>query len=257
VSGPPAIKVFRQRWEALLERVNGPTGVLVAIAITLHLNEEGEGYPGTAALRKMTKLGTTTIKSARKRLTDAKDGIFDITPGGSSKGGRRLATVYHWRPGHQTTGSGDDRVIPRPTTGSPRNPQVPMKDQLNAARLREPRRASASAKAKKENWVIEAVEDWERRYGPGSGSALAGRIGKVLKPLVRENGWSKVRPAWHRYVQERDATYASPNDFAAKYSVWATPGHRVATGQRPNVAEVSRRVLRSWDPTVVSGGRDD
>jgi hypothetical protein len=71
----------------------------------------------------------------------------------------------------------------------------------------------------KKSWAREAAEDWDEHFGKGS--SAPGRIGAALTRLVKAHGWTEVRPIWQRYIAEKDPTYASPQDFASKYQVWA------------------------------------
>lgn len=66
-------------------------------------------------------------------------------------------------------------------------------------------------------WSREACDDWVDRFG---GTAPGGRIGAALKPLVKRIGWDEVRPAWRRYLAEKEADFATAQDFAAKFGEW-------------------------------------
>jgi hypothetical protein len=67
-------------------------------------------------------------------------------------------------------------------------------------------------------WSHEACDDWNTRFGEGT--APGGRIGKALKPLVTKHTWETVRPAWRRYLTEKDADFITPQDFASKFNIW-------------------------------------
>jgi hypothetical protein len=89
--------------------------------------------------------------------------------------------------------------------------------------------ASPSAPlAKRKAWSIEACDDWISRYG---GTAPGGRIGKAIEPLVKAHGWDSVRPVWQRYLTEKDAEFANPQEFAGKFGLWS--GDRPMDGKRP------------------------
>jgi hypothetical protein len=77
----------------------------------------------------------------------------------------------------------------------------------------------ALALAKAPSWSKEAATLWDVRFGLFSSNP--GRIGKALAPLVKGHGWEKVKPAWQRYLAEKEPEFCSPNDFAGKFLVWA------------------------------------
>ena len=97
-------------------------------------------------------------------------------------------------------------------------------------------------------WTRDACDDWNERFGEGT--APGGRIGKGLQVLVGKYGWGVIRPAWQRYLREKDAEYASPQDFASKLKLWLggrTKG--VATDRKIETAKtaISEWVRRSKD----------
>jgi len=102
-----------------------------------------------------------------------------------------------------------------------------------------------------DSWTHEACVDWDERFGKGS--CDAGRIGRALRPLVKAHGWAAVRPVWRTYLEEKDPTFASPQDFKAKFTAWSDGA---AGGD--SVDAHNRRVLRSFmDPkpkTLLPGG---
>lgn len=67
------------------------------------------------------------------------------------------------------------------------------------------------------SWSDEACRIWVERFG---GTANGGRIGKALKPLVVKYGKDEVLAVWRKYLDEKDAEFATPQDFAAKFGEW-------------------------------------
>lgn len=101
-------------------------------------------------------------------------------------------------------------------------------------KLRAPgaRRAAAS-------WTSEACDDWNARFGEGT--APGGRIGRALRPLVEKRTWEVIRPAWQRYLSEKDAEFISPQDFAQKLTLWLDKH----VGRSANV-EASKSTILNW-----------
>jgi hypothetical protein len=89
----PAIVQMRRRVEALAEMELHAAARLLAWAIALHLDAEGDCYPGTKTLARLTGLDARTIRRVRPALTSA----FDYKPGGSEQGGKRRSGRYHFR----------------------------------------------------------------------------------------------------------------------------------------------------------------
>jgi hypothetical protein len=99
---------------------------------------------------------------------------------------------------------------------------------------------------RKQSWPREAATDWDERFGKGS--AQPGRIGAALTKLVEAHTWEKVRPIWRRYLDEKDPTYASPQDFAAKFGAWADGSvyEGGAEGSAKTVETGNKRVLQQF-----------
>jgi hypothetical protein len=69
---------------------------------------------------------------------------------------------------------------------------------------------------------------------------------------VKSHGWDRVRPVWCEYLEQKDPTFASPQDFAAKFMAWADG----ASGG-DSVDAHNRRVLRGFldpKPKLLPGG---
>jgi hypothetical protein len=49
-----------------------------------------------------------------------------------------------------------------------------------------------------------------------------------------------VRPAWRRYLAEKDAEFATPNDFAARFGLWSG-----ARSESSNIA-ASKATIGRW-----------
>lgn len=81
-------------------------------------------------------------------------------------------------------------------------------------------------------WSREACSDWNDAFG--AGSAVGGKIGKALKPLVDHHGWPAVRVVWQRYLgsSEDDAKFKSPAAFAEKFAYWAAPARASPPGRK-------------------------
>lgn len=72
-----------------------------------------------------------------------------------------------------------------------------------------------------DSWSGRACDMWQQRF---DGTAPGGRIGKALKPLVVKHGEDQVMEAWARYLLTKDAEFATPQDFAAKYRQYSGDG---------------------------------
>jgi hypothetical protein len=91
------------------------------------------------------------------------------------------------------------------------------------------------------SWTSEACDDWNARFG--NGTAPGGRIGKALKPLIEKHTWEVIRPAWKRYLEHKDPEFATPNDFAAKLTMWVKE-RRASTGDKK--LDASRDAIVEW-----------
>lgn len=89
--------------------------------------------------------------------------------------------------------------------------------------------------AKRGGWTSEACDDWNARYG--AGSAPGGKIAGGLSPLVKAQGWERVRPAWRRYLAETTHPSPSAQDFASHFGDWRTRGQPEPERQRPSDIE--------------------
>lgn len=104
-------------------------------------------------------------------------------------------------------------LVPR-ARGSEVEVEVEVKEKTSASpSARGPRREPSG-------WAQNAVQAWTDRFG---GVAPGGRIGKALKPLVAKYEEGPVLKAWARYLAEKDAEFATPQDFAGKYLEWTKP----------------------------------
>ena len=90
-------------------------------------------------------------------------------------------------------------------------------------------------------WSSEACEDWQQRFG---GTVPGGRIGKALKPLVSRYGWETIRPAWKRYLAEKEPEFATPQDFAAKLGEWLHK--RIGSAKGQQFVDRTKAVLSEW-----------
>jgi len=100
-------------------------------------------------------------------------------------------------------------------------------------------RTEPQTRIKAPAWSNEASDDWNARFGDRS--APGGKIGKALKPLVDRYTWEVIRPAWQRYLTEKDAEFASPADFAQKVSLWLNKH----VGRSTNI-EASKATILGW-----------
>jgi len=98
------------------------------------------------------------------------------------------------------------------------------------------------------SWSREACDDWNERFGDGT--APGGRIGKALKPLIERYTWETIRPAWKRYLSEKDAEFATPQDFATKLTIWLD---KHVKGRE---ADRSKRVTAMLGDWLRKGGAD-
>ena len=90
-------------------------------------------------------------------------------------------------------------------------------------------------------WSHRACELWVERFG---GTVNGGKIGKSLKPLIAKYGDQPVLAAWQRYLNGKEAEFASPADFATKYREWAEK--RAARDPDPQLlSDLHELVLRS------------
>jgi uncharacterized protein YdaU (DUF1376 family) len=76
----------------------------------------------------------------------------------------------------------------------------------------------SSLTPKRASWVAPYAAAWIERFG---GTAPAGRIGKAVKPLVKQYGDVPVQEAWKAYLEAVEPDYAAPETFASKYGVWS------------------------------------
>ncbi len=113
-----------------------------------------------------------------------------------------------------------DREAPRASTAlAKRLPQREREGETETEGEGETEAPALARSGGKKSWAREAAEDWDEHFGKGS--SVPGRIGAALTRLVKAHGWAQLRPVWQRYIAEKDPTYASPQDFASKYQVWA------------------------------------
>lgn len=217
-----------------------PSERLVALAVADCMGPNGQAYPSVSLLATRTALGRRTVQRALARLTGL-GGLFREDTGGSTADGGRRASIYtlapsammaqvpapHRRgsdPRHGGTGATDD-TNPR-HGGAPRdqeetNTSAPaLRAVAVAARaVRKGHNGNGNGKVTSAaQWVTEACDDWNARFGPGS--AQGGRIGGGLRPVVRANCWAVIRPAWKRYLRETGHPSPSAQDFAAHWSDW-------------------------------------
>lgn len=153
-------------WEAFAavrDRVTGEASTLghvdrlVALAIADHLGANAMAWPSRKRLATWTGLGETAIKAAIRRLCEGPARIFDLKPGGSEPGQPPRAHRYRVaaRPGHETTGSPDDRypVAARPIPGRQATSNVLRTSQ----RTSQPPRASETERRRKELEALPSV----------------------------------------------------------------------------------------------------
>lgn len=69
-------------------------------------------------------------------------------------------------------------------------------------------------------WSREACDDWHEAFG---GTVPGGRIGKSLKPLVGEHGWSAVRPVWQSFLGSKDSRFGVEY-FAQRFGLYRDGG---------------------------------
>ena len=124
---------------------------------------------------------------------------------------------------------------PPPTSATPEEARALALATLGAP----PPRAIEAEVVPEKSWSEEACDDWMERFG---GTAPGGRIGKALKPLVDRYTWGAVRPAWRKYLLEKDPEYSTPQEFATKFGTWA--GRKSAGKQ--TLADRSRAVMQAW-----------
>ena len=105
----------------------------------------------------------------------------------------------------------------------------------------------------KHSWTARALEQWETRFGVGSGSGIGfGRIGRAFKRLIDAHGEESVLTAWDRYLQASEAQYASPESFTARYSEWANLG---LSKSRP-VPESADAIRKRMQDTTTDNAPD-
>jgi hypothetical protein len=66
--------------------------------------------------------------------------------------------------------------------------------------------------------VVRFAEAWSDRFG---GTASHGRIGKAIKPLLEKYEELSVLDAWTGYLAGKSPEFASPEDFASKFGLYA------------------------------------
>lgn len=98
------------------------------------------------------------------------------------------------------------------------------------------------ALVKAPSWTSEACDDWNGRFG--AATAPGGRIGAGLKAIVAKYGWEQIRPAWQRYLEEKEPDFASPQDFAQKLGVWLSG--RVKRSKGEEFVDRTRVGLADW-----------
>lgn len=100
-------------------------------------------------------------------------------------------------------------------------------------------------------WNGEAAELWTLEYrGPPPKQFFA-----ALKPLVKREGWERVRPALVTYMAETPAEYVNiAGKFVAAFGTWEARSRGQPAKRKETVADRSRRVL-GLPP--ISGGPDD
>jgi hypothetical protein len=219
-----------------------PAERLVAVVLGDCLDEAGSARPSVALVVSRSALGRRTVQRALVRLCGP-GGIFIEAEGGSTPEGGRLASVYTLStramvapvpapqgrgsdPRHSGTGATDD-TDPR-HSGAPRTQEglISGASHRVAARVVRKRTHGANGASRGNGssapWVVAACNDWNARFGPGS--APGGRIAGGLGPVIRANGWEKIRPAWQRYLAETRHPAPSAQDFAAHWVDWRPEG---------------------------------
>lgn len=78
----------------------------------------------------------------------------------------------------------------------------------------------------KPTYVQNAVAEWEKRFGAGSGGLMYGRLGKAFKALVAANGEEQVLAAWAKFLDPKlndtEDKFLAPEFFAQRYAMWST-----------------------------------
>jgi hypothetical protein len=104
------------------------------------------------------------------------------------------------------------------------------------------REMSGASPRVNEPWTAAAGDAWIARFG---GTAPFGRIGKALKPLVDKHGWDReVKGAWGRYLADENPTYASPEGFSQKFSMYKLQG-RISDCTRPEGFDLEKAAAES------------
>lgn len=111
--------------------------------------------------------------------------------------------------------------------------------------------AAGAAPEKNPSWSSEACDVWQEVTG---GSPPGGRIGKALKPLVREHGRRQVLANFERYLvhhrEEGRLEFANPQDFASRYGYYASSNGHATTSSpfAPDSRVLSRAELDAMYP---------
>jgi hypothetical protein len=70
------------------------------------------------------------------------------------------------------------------------------------------------------NWLAPTAVMWERQNGAGSFAAVAGRIGKALKPLAAHHAPEKIAEHVEQYAEETPPQFWNWDKFAASFALW-------------------------------------
>ncbi len=143
--------------------------------------------------------------------------------------GADTPTIQEPRTKNQESTPGCKNGLPSPAAPEPPPPVA----------IEKPKRRTAT-------WMNEACNDWNDVFGEST--APGGRIISGLKLIVNRYSWEVIRPAWQRYLGEKDAEFASAQDFAQKLGLWldGRMKKRGAKLKGKALVDETRTVLTDW-----------
>lgn len=122
-------------------------------------------------------------------------------------------------------GLSTDRPAPNPSLSADRlgtdkglNADAPVPIVINKRINTEDNKNKPKSINNNTSWVAPFCSKWAEAFG---GIAPGSRIGKALKPLKAKYDDGAILLAWVRYLEEVDAQFASPEQFASKYGMYA------------------------------------
>lgn len=117
---------------------------------------------------------------------------------------------------------------------------APVKHRTSISRSTSTSTSTSSSKTPiaEQNWLGEPLAIWEVKFGEGSGTAVAGRLAKAIRPLLKIHDMAFICRQLRYYVEQTEPRYANPQTFAQKIAAWKP---------EPGTAEYDAEVKRKGE----------